>query len=224
MKVTRVFLIGFFFSAYLFATNMNQKEDLSESLPVGEMIINLAQSIVQDLHPPAQGAERKVTNAGVTYGENTVAYYIEGKDVLHNDRVLSTYWIRLTKKINPGFAEGYSLAVGSGASPKEGITLLPETQEFIAVLLNGIYDVVELDLEHKRVKLDRIVKLNQDPLSFEIYGVNQICKHVELNNFKITITRNVDDRNRSSYRTELVHPYHEELLDPSSRCGKYWPC
>ncbi|HXW52613.1 MAG TPA: hypothetical protein VEL47_00780, partial [Myxococcota bacterium] len=114
----------------------------------------------------------------------------------------------LTKKHAMGTMESFVVTYPVDR-PMDGRPLTEEAKELIGPLLNSVYDVEELKLDHKRVKLDRITKANLDPLTFEIYGVNDICEHTELNTFKMTITRNVDERSRPSYSTVLVHPYSE---------------
>lgn len=178
----------------------------NESLEVAELIVNLSKSIVNDLNPPVTGAERIVTNATVTDEGTTRTFYIEGKDVYHTGRVTSTYWIRLHKQIRPNNATTAAISY----------PLDDEAKTLVGALLNSLYDVAEFELDHRRVILDRIYEINsdnaQDPWTFEIHGVNQVCAHTELNTFKITVSR-ILQRNRPIYTSEIVIPYSPEPGD-----------
>jgi hypothetical protein len=183
-----------------------------EGLEVAEMIISLAPGIVGDLNPPARGAERTVTKGTIDDNGSRRIYYIEGQDVYHNGRVLGTYWMRLTKLYGANSNNASVLDLGMNASllPDEGRPMSPETHELIGPLLNVIYDIEAMSLTHNKVKLEEIVKANHDPLSYEIYGVNDICEHVELNQFKIAFSRHIDERNHPSFVTEIFPPYHAD--------------
>lgn len=180
-----------------------------ESLDVAEAIITMSKGIIHDINPPVIGAERIVTEATVSDDNNVRTYYIEGQDVYHTGRVLSTYWIRLQKQIsheNP--ATPYTVNVMDQPIPLAGRVLEEEAQNLIASLLNGLYDIAEMDLDHRKVILHDIVRTNEEPLTYELVGENRVCEHVELNTFKIILTRYVE-RNRPSYVTELIKPYND---------------
>lgn len=166
-----------------------------EGLEVAETIINLSKSIVNDISPPPVGAERIVTDATITDEGTTRIYNIEGKDVSHSGRVYSTYWIRLRKQIS---ATDTIIPV---ARP-----VRQDTQKIIEALLNSLYDIADMDLDHRRIVLDSVTEVSADPLTFELIGENRVCRHVEQNTFKITITRHIE-RNRPFYETQLLMPY-----------------
>lgn len=171
-----------------------------DSVEVAETVIHFSRSIIRDINPPATGAERIVRHATVSDEGNLRTYFIEGEDVYHTGRVLSTFWIRLHKQISATDAS-YNRA------PRD---LAPETQNFLGLLLNSLYDIAELSLDHQKVALDRIttenVGISEGPQIFEISGINQVCEHTELNTFKLIITRFLD-RNRPIYDVELIKPY-----------------
>jgi hypothetical protein len=176
----------------------------AEELDVAQLLVNLSPGIVAELNPPATGAERMVTTATVSEEGHIRTYYIEGQDVYHNGRVLSTFWIRLQKQIS---GDGISIASGhEGAHPALGHTLESETQNLIASLLNGLYDIAYMDLDHSQVELKLIKLSNLDPWTYELIGENKVCKHMDLNTFKMVVARTVD-RNRTSYESMLHLPY-----------------
>lgn len=178
-----------------------------ESIDVAQIVINLSPGIVNDLNPPATGAERTITNATITDNANSRVYFIEGEDVYHNGRVLGTYWIRLTKHFGLNAIDSVSIATGTSPTHSEGRPMSPETHELIGPLLNVIYDIEAMSLTHAKVRLEQIVKANHEPLSFEILGVNDVCEHADLNSFKIALSRHLDEKNRPSFTTELFHPH-----------------
>lgn len=189
-----------------------------ESFEVASLIISLSKSITNDLNPPATGAERTVTKATVSEEGNSRVYLIEGKDVYHTGRVLSTYWLRLIKPLS---TEGAAiLNVGNNTKnlpapmPALGRTLSDEAQRLIGPLLNSLYEIADLRIDHRRVHLEEINETSADPLTFEIIGLNDICEHEELNRFKLTLIRHFE-RNRPSYETILEHPYTGELEPPT---------
>lgn len=183
----------------------------NESLEVAELIINLSKSIIKDLNPPVTGAERTVTNATITEEGNTRTFYLEGKDVFHTGRVISTYWIRLHKQITAENTTVYTADVNSSPTVMAGRALDEEAQLLAGPLLNSIYDIAEMDLDHRRVILDRITEIRsddeRDPWIFELIGINQVCAHTDLNTFKITLSRKLV-RNRPLYEAELTIPYN----------------
>lgn len=189
----------------ILASNYNT----DETFEVASLIIGLAQDIAYDLNPPAAGAERTVTKATVTDEGRSRTYYIEGKDVYHTGKVLSNYWIKLTKVLSAGDEPFADVVVSDSEvsdEPAYGSALTDETQRLIGPLLNGIYDIAELSLDHGRVVLEDIVEASSDPLVFEIVGVNDVCEHEDLNRFKLSIIRHFE-RSRPSYEIRLDKPF-----------------
>lgn len=213
MKITKLAIFAMamlMFAPFLTAGEVTAKGVLSiDSLDVAESIINLAPSIARDLNPPANGAERTVTQATVTDEGNTRTYYIEGEDVYHNGRVLSTYWLRIVKKITrvgDKDTASYSIDANNGPMPLQGRRLEAETEGLIAALLNVVYDVADMNISHKSVFLNHVAQTESELLGFELFGVNNVCEHVDQNTFKLTITRHFDN-NRPSYEAVLTLPY-----------------
>lgn len=209
--MTRTLLTTLFSSIFalsLCATNDHTHVIVEEALDVAELIIRLARDITNDISPPATGAERTVTQATVTNQGGLRVYRIEGKDVYHTGRVLSTYRITLQK----------SVSVSDGLLDKD---LDVETYGIIEALLNGLQDIAEMNLTHSKVKLNYATLLNtpedENRLVYEFEGVNEVCEHTELNTFKITVTREVE-RSRPRYTTELQLPYAPEY-DLQPHCG-----
>lgn len=182
-------------------------EHHEDNLEIAELIFNLSQDIAYDLHPPATGAERLVTHASVSDSAGIRTYYIEGKDVYYTGRVLKNYWIRITREITePSFHVSIEVDPEPIHHPSLGRTLSLETQEFTQALLNSVYKISEMRLDHDRVLIDDVERTSHDALSFEIVGINNICEHVEQNKFKVVILRTIEDE-RASYLTQLIHPY-----------------
>ncbi len=182
-------------------------EDQEDSRDIAALIFNLSQDIAYDLHPPASGAERLVTNASVSDSAGIRSYYIEGKDVYYTGRVLKTFWIRISRELSElSFHANIEVDPEPIHHPSLGRTLSGPTQELTQALLNSVYKISELRLDHERVLIDHVERTSNDPLSFEIVGINNICEHVDLNKFKVIILRTVEDY-RASYLTQLIHPY-----------------
>jgi hypothetical protein len=196
-------IISLFSMPILAAINEHQEDNLE----IAALIFNLSQDIAYDLHPPATGAERLVTHASVSDSAGIRTYHIEGRDVYYTGRVLKTYWIRISREITEtAFHASIEVDPEPIYQPNLGRTLSAETQELTQALLNSVYKISELRLDHERVLIDHVEKTSYDPLSFEIVGINNICEHVELNKFKVIILRTVEDY-RASYLTQLIHPY-----------------
>jgi len=185
----------------------------NQGLEVAQLIIHLSKSIVRDLNPPVTGAERTVTSAVVSDEGSMRSYYIEGEDVYHNGRVISNYWIRLSMPLTEASAPwAVRMEVGDGEAPMAGKPLEQETVNLIGPLLNSLYDIANLKLDHSRVILDRITEASQESsLVYELYGLNDVCEHVDLNSFKLVITRQLL-RNRPAYETELTLPYRLPVM------------
>lgn len=184
----------------------------NESFEVASLIISLSKSIARDLAPPAQWAERIVTKAVVTEENNSRTYYIEGKDI-RRGAVLGTYWLRLIKPLG---ANDSTIRVASDMSdshappPSFGRAIPEEAQRLLGPLLNSLYDIAELNLDHRKVLISEISEPNSSPLTIQIVGVNNICIHEELNRFRLTLTHRTE-RNRTWYDANLEHPYWEEI-------------
>jgi len=188
-------------------------EHYQDDLEIAELIINLSQSITYDLHPPAIGAERMVTNASVSDSGGVRTYFIEGRDIYSTGRVLKTYWIRISKQITESSSNvTMDIIHDPGALPTIGRSLSQETQGLIQTLLNSIYKISEMRLDHDRVLIHHVEKTSSEPISFEIVGINNICEHVEQNKFKVIILRTVDHYG-PSYFTQLIHPYVDVSAD-----------
>jgi hypothetical protein len=170
-----------------------------ESREVAEVLINFSRSIIRDINPPATGAERIVRNATLSDEGLVRTYFIEGED-LYRGRVISTFWIRLHKQI----------ALESDSIPQGRRALSSETQALIGHLLNSLYDIADLNLDHQKVVLDRITTQNadndDDTAIIEILGLNQVCEHNDLNSFKLIITRSLL-RSHPIYDVELIKPF-----------------
>ncbi|USN51475.1 MAG: hypothetical protein H6731_03445 [Myxococcales bacterium] len=194
------FIVLFFtgFSAHILA---EQSELNDESIEIAELIVKLAPDIALDLARPATGADRIVTHATKTWEGNRYIYLIEGQDVLHDGRVLSNYQIRLEKYVS------LTNSNHSITSP-----LPAESFWLIGALLNGLYDIAEMNLEHRAVELDyatEIISENEDEvLTYELVGINKVCDHDELNTFKIIVTRYWQHR-RPYYVVNFIKPYND---------------
>lgn len=199
LKFSLILLFAIFAVSHLNATRVD------DSLDVAELIIQLSKSITDDLHPPAVGAERQVTNATVSEEGHLRVYYIEGKDVYRTGRVLNNFSIRLQKWIS--FEDGV-------VADANGRDLDAETLQLISALLNGLYDVAEMDLAHDKVELKFIGVQNsatETPLVYELEGINRVCEHDDLNSFKITIARREESRG-VWYDVSFVKPYAPALI------------
>lgn len=172
-----------------------------DSLDIAELVIKLSRGIVNDIQPPSQGAERLVTRAIMSTDRGLRTYEIEGKDVYHTGRVLSTFRIRLQKHVQ------------STNNFEAARALSPEAIEVLEALLNVLHDVADFQLDHQKILLDNYVAsapAAEDELKvFELQGVNEVCEHTELNTFKITITRFMQGR-RAFYEVQLIKPYSPE--------------
>ncbi len=169
-----------------------------DSLEAAELLIKLSDGVVRDIQPPSQGAERIVTRASMSTDRGVRTYDIEGKDVYHTGRVLSTFHIRLQKQVKSTDAVEAKRA------------LSPEAIQLVEALLNVLHDIADMQLDHKKVLLDSFVAsapVAEDELKvFEIFGVNEVCEHTELNTFKIVITRFAQE-GRAFYEVDLIKPY-----------------
>lgn len=194
----------FSMTAFLGAASNATEYAAEESYEVASLIINLSQSITRDLKPPATGAERIVTKALVSDEGTNRVYYIEGKDVYHTGRVLSTYWLRLIKPLNLGTMNA-SVSI-SDHHDGHGRAVSDETTRLLGPLLNGLYDIALFNLDHRRVVIETITEPSSEPFTIEIVGLNDICTHDELNRFRLTLTRHIE-RNRAWYETVIEHPY-----------------
>lgn len=201
MTKTRFALIAMMFSCIAQGLLAERSDLNGQSLEVAETIINLAPGISHDLNPPATGADRIVTHATVSWEGNIHVYTIEGKDVLPNGRITNTYRIRLEKHV-----------ATRNMGPTVTKALEPEAHWLIGALLNGLYDIAQLNLEHRVVDLSRATELisetNEDILTYELVGINRVCEHDELNSFQLLITRSIE-RNRPFYDVQLIKPYAE---------------
>jgi hypothetical protein len=212
-KTLIITLLATMFTSLLSASPTSEHY-FDEDLDVAELIINVSPKIANELNPPAIGAERIVTNATVKDEGHIRTYYIEGQDVYHTGKVLSTYWIRLVKSFSIDNALDVELFINENTSTVHGHELNEETKSLIGFLLNGIYDIADMSLDHSRVLLNSVNKTGEEPLSFEIIGNNKVCEHDDLNTFKIAVTRHLE-RSRPLYFTDLILPYeYGEVLIP----------
>ncbi len=201
MKINSWLLQGFFIAALSAVVGIATEYTSDENFEVATLILNLSKSIAADLDPPATGAERTVTKALVSDEGQSRVYHIEGKDVYHTGRVLSTYWLRLTTS-----RTGASVAVMDSREPARGRAVSQETQRLIAPLLNSVYEIAELDIDHRRIVLEQISEPSSEPLVLEIVGLNNICIHDDLNRFRLTLSR-LWERNRANYIVNFDHPF-----------------
>lgn len=196
--LAHVFLLAAFSSAYSHASHYSE----NETYEVASLIINLSKSITRDLSPPRSGAERTVTKAVVSEDNNSRIYYIEGKDIYHTGRVVSTYWIRLTKPLyGPMMTAQVEIMNGE---PVWGRDLPEETTKLLGPLLNSLYDIAELDLAHRNVVIEEIADHDADTI--HIVGLNQVCDHDDLNRFRLSMMRRVEG-SRTWYETNIEHPF-----------------
>ena len=102
------------------------------------------------------------------------------------------------------------IALESDSIPQGRRALSSETQALIGHLLNSLYDIADLNLDHPKVVLDRITTQNadndDDTAIIEILGLNQVCEHNDLNSFKLIITRSLL-RSHPIYDVELIKPF-----------------
>lgn len=197
-----------FFAALMIAQVTHADAVSNEGLEVAETIIKFAPGINNELTPPSQGAERTVTRALVKDEGNFRTFFIEGKDV-YRGRVLSTYWIRLQKQINLSDApEIFMDSVEILTEPESfnGVLLSEETHQLIGPILNSLYEIGDLRVDHSRVLLHSIIKTTEEPLTYEFVGENDVCEHRELNTFMLVITRRLEG-SRVWYETNFSKPY-----------------
>jgi hypothetical protein len=197
--LAHVFLVATCLSAYANADNFVE----SESYEVATLVINLAKGIARNLGAPIIGAERIVTRAVVSEDYNSRIYYIEGKDIHHTGLVVSTFWLRLTKPVG-GSMMTASVDVLDHHEPIWGRPLPLETARLLGPLLNSLYDIADLDLDHRKVVIEDIWEGEADTI--HILGLNKICDHDSLNRFRLSLIRR-SEGNRAWYETELEHPY-----------------
>lgn len=180
-------------------------ERYDQGLDAAELIIRLAPSITRDLAPPVTGAERTVTHATMHQENGLRIYYIEGQDIHHSGRVYGNYRLTVQKTVAPR---------NNDWAPIDH-DLSVEAKHLIEVLLNGLYDVADLEtLTHNKVNLTTVAVQNSSeenaPEVYEFIGINNVCEHDELNTFKLVITRTLE-RNRAHYETSLIKPWQPSL-------------
>lgn len=201
MTKRRFAMIAMMLTCFAHSLLADRSDLNSQSLEVAETIINLAPGLSRDLNPPVTGADRIVTHATVTWEGNAHIYNIEGKDVLPNGRITHNYRIRLEKHV-----------ATRNLGPTITEALEPEAHWLIGALLNGLYDIAQLNLDHRVVDLNRATELisetNGDVLTYELVGINRVCEHDDQNSFQILITRTIE-HNRPFYDVQLIKPYAE---------------
>lgn len=184
--------------AFLYAeNNINHHENI---LNTPQLMLNLAPGIAKNLNPPAIGSERKVNNVLVHEENGLRTYIIEGKDIYYTGRVLNTFRLRLQQSINHRDSISY--------------TLDSESQKIVEALLNTIYQISELGLNYNDVILEQLInntdEANHDLVKYDIIGLNNICEHVELNSFKLSLVREVNERGYINWYADLEKPYLPE--------------